>query len=368
MPAVTRGRDGVGDVAGPVPAAEPAQLGVGDATGRRTTAGLTPASTSAAASPRSSGPGLASSVISASGARPKRVPDVRGSAGRGRPSGACDGVPPPRYSVSSGAPLASRTPRRAHRRAGRARRAGPRGTRRSGCAVRARPRRRRPRSRSTDRARRRRGRGRRAPAAARIAMPAAGLGHRSRDADSRPPMTRQPSGGRSALVDLLDLAAAGLGLADVAGRQEDREARDGVAQERRGDPAGHHRQPAADQTRSRASARAGSGRASGAPSRVVSVYTRVWMTIASGGSRPTDEQQPEERAAERDLVDERGRGGVEQRARVRPGVREPDAVVAIPGEAERLGDAGGAVQQPAEDRPEPVARPEVAGRSGATDG
>ena len=49
------------------------------------------------------------------------------------------------------------------------------------------------------------------------------------------------------LVDLLDLTPARFRLADMAGRQEDREARDGVAQEGRGDPARQDRQPAADQ-------------------------------------------------------------------------------------------------------------------------
>ena len=58
------------------------------------------------------------------------------------------------------------------------------------------------------------------------------------------------------------------------------------------------------------------------------------------------EQQPEQRAAERDLVDERGGRRVEQRARVRPRVREADAVVAIPGEAEGLRTPSTAVQQP----------------------
>ena len=190
------------------------------------------------------------------------------------------------------------------------------------------------------------GRRRRAPA------------HRSREADSRVPMTRQPSGGRRRLLDLLFLAAARLGLAGVPGAQEDREARDGVAQERGGDAAGRRGQPAADEARCRSSGRAGSGRGPGAPSRVVSAYSSVWMTFAAVGSSPVDSRSPKIAPRKVDLVDERRRRRVEQRPRIRPGVRQPDAVVAERGEGHGLADAERAVGEAAEDRAEPVARAE----------
>ena len=60
-------------------------------------------------------------------------------------------------------------------------------------------------------------------------------------------MTRQPSGRSMAALDLLFLATARLGLAGVPGAQEDREAGDGVAQERGGDATGRRGQPAADE-------------------------------------------------------------------------------------------------------------------------
>ena len=76
---------------------------------------------------------------------------------------------------------------------------------------------------------------------------AANLAHRSREVDSREPMTRQPSGGRRRCSISSTSRAARHRLADVPGAQEDREARDGVAQEGRRDAAGDRRQPAADE-------------------------------------------------------------------------------------------------------------------------
>ena len=132
---------------------------------------VTPARRMAAASPRSSGPGLASMVISAFLREPEARADVLDQAGRARRSEASTACRRPDTACRAAA-ASCRMPRRARRRAGPARRGARRGTRRSGRAVPARPRPRRPRSRSTGRARRRTGRGRRAPAGA-VAMPPA---------------------------------------------------------------------------------------------------------------------------------------------------------------------------------------------------
>ena len=60
--------------------------------------------------------------------------------------------------------------------------------------------------------------------------------------------------------------------------------------------------------------------------------------FARVASMPIGEEQAEDGATERDLVDERGRRRVEERPRVRERVREADAVVAERGEGDRLGD------------------------------
>ena len=82
------------------------------------------------------------------------------------------------------------------------------------------------------------------------------------------------------------------------------------------------------------------------------------MTIAAVGVEPGQEERAEDGAAERDLVDERGHDRVEERARVRPDVREPEAAVAVEGDAHRDRGADRGVQQAEEDRLAAIAGPE----------
>ena len=167
---------------------------------------VTPASRSARASPRSSGPGLASSVTSASGASPNRSRTIairRAIAAAGRRLG----VPPPRYTESS-----ARSRRRAGSAPARVERVGAqrqllleRGDERADPVRRARARRgpRRRRSRSTGSARRRTERGGRgrpeAPPPSPPGSPVAGAA----PVDGAPALGRSPPS-----LDVLDLRAA----------------------------------------------------------------------------------------------------------------------------------------------------------------
>ena len=193
------------------------------------------------------------------GGRARSAPGSRSTqVRRRRRAGSSEGVPPPRYSVSSGG---ARPPEGRVEVVGAQLELGREGgarTRRPGPAARAPPRRRRPRSRSTGRARRRTGRGRRARPAGAVATDVptvAAVAHRLARPDDPPALGRA-----AALLDLLVLAAARLRLAGVTGAQEDREPGDGVAEERGGDAAGRSGQPAADQAHRRGPGAAGSGR------------------------------------------------------------------------------------------------------------
>ena len=213
---------------------------------------VTPASTSARASPRSSGPGFASIVTSAPSAIPNRVAhaiedgrDRRAGQQRRRPAaevqrleGGRRGDPTPNEASAASA----RSPISVEQRADERPRRGP--------AARAPPPPHRRRSRSTGTARRRTGRGRRArPAAAgderhpgpRRRPP----GYWSRDGPRRSPSTRQPSGVACRRCDLFLLGALRLRQPGVPGREEDRDPGDRVAEERRADAAGDPDQPAA---------------------------------------------------------------------------------------------------------------------------
>ena len=143
------------------------------------------------------------------------------------------------------------------------------------------------------------------------------------------PMTRQPSGTRRRFSISSTSRPRRLRLTGVAGAQEDREAGDRMAQEGGGDPAGPDRQPAADQAHAESQDQqvaVAAGRPEPGRQRVQERLDQVRDRRLEAGR----EQEPEERAAEGDLVDE-GRGDrVEQGARVGPRLREADAVVAEP--------------------------------------
>ena len=232
--------DRVGDVAGRCRRPEPPQQ-----RRRRTHCApsetrFTPAVASAAASPRSSGPGFASIVTSASSASPNRVRtrsriaaiDVGREQGR-RAAAEVDGLerrgrPGPERGVERVRPQLELGQQRLDERPD----PGPRTARR-------RPRVRR-RSRSTGRARRRTGRGRTArPAAPRrgTAVARRPPGYRSRDRLAGP-RTRQPSGVRRRRSTSSSSVPFACGMAGVARGQEDRDPGDRVAQERRADAAG----------------------------------------------------------------------------------------------------------------------------------
>ena len=210
---------------------------------------VTPAATSAAASPRSSGPGFDSIVTSAPSAMPHRVADERedrgdGLRGQQRGRAAARG----RRSRAAGAP---RTPaaRRRRRRAS-ARRPSSVSSASTNASTRARgPARRRTRvddevavraqrdaERDVDVERDGRTRDRFRGARRR----------RDLDRDGLPRAEDPPALGRPvAALDLLVLGALRLRDAGVARREEDRDAGDRVADERRPDAARDHRQPAA---------------------------------------------------------------------------------------------------------------------------
>jgi hypothetical protein len=85
----------------------------------------------------------------------------------------------------------------------------------------------------------------------------------------------------------------------------------------------------------------------------------AWVKFASVGLTPAEEEQAEQHAAERDLVDERGGGRVEQRPGVRPGIGKADAVVAVRRDARRDEDADEAVRDAAEHRLEAIPGAEI---------
>ena len=122
-------------------------------------------------------------------------------------------------------------------------------------------------------------------------------------------------------------------------------------------PAGRDRQPAAE----KADPEGQEEQVAIAPGRPEPRRQRVQDRLGQVGEGrvdPGEQQQAEEHATERRLVDERGGDGVEQGTRVRPRIGEPDPVVAEGREADRDEDADQAVGDPAEDRAEPVARAE----------
>ena len=91
------------------------------------------------------------------------------------------------------------------------------------------------------------------------------------------------------------------------------------------------------------------------------------MRFETFASRPSADQGAEDRAAERDLVDERRCRRVQQRTRVGSRVREADAVIADRREGQGLGHADRGKDESAEQGAEPIARPQeqVHLRSGA---
>ena len=223
MPAAPGLGDGVGDVGGMVAPTEPLELAVVERLRPERQPRDAGADARPPASPRSSGPGFASSVTSASAARPNRRAHLRRRCRRPRPAASSDGRPAAEVQALERRRGPARTRHRAHRRAGRSR------------------------SRAVDE-------GADAAAGPRAAAPAyttksqygqsetqngmwtysatggppPGVDGLSRSLVARlarpddAPAIRRPA----ALVDLLDLAAARLRLARVPGAQEDREAGD----------------------------------------------------------------------------------------------------------------------------------------------
>ena len=146
-------------------------------------------------------------------------------------------------------------------------------------------------------------------------------------------------------------------LADVPGAQEDGEAGHRMTQEGRRDPAGQGGQPAADDPdpeRQRQQISVSPGRAEAGRQRIDDRLEQVGQERVNAAAQ----EQPEQRAAKGDLVDERGGRRVEQGPGVRALRRQADPVVAVARESGRDQCAEAAERDPAEDRAEPVARSE----------